>query len=177
VTTPIASHCFNLIFVEYKRELKATLSLLSRARREARRDPVPNAIIRLNFISLRGYAVARPLDRITANPAIMNGQPCLRGMRLKSCRWKRLDPAAPRSGATSLYSQLFTRCRMGRHSCEPVWTGHRERRSNSSVCAGQRPLYSRRRFSYITRGVRRIGPVGSSNSSRGYARSWSVPGR
>ena len=26
--------------------------------------------------------MARPLDRITANPAIMNGQPCLRGMRL-----------------------------------------------------------------------------------------------
>ncbi len=34
------------------------------------------------FISLRGYSVARPLNRITANPAIMNGQPGLRGMRL-----------------------------------------------------------------------------------------------
>ncbi len=29
-----------------------------------------------------GYAVARQLDRITVNPAIMNGQPCIRGMRL-----------------------------------------------------------------------------------------------
>jgi uncharacterized protein (DUF433 family) len=26
--------------------------------------------------------VARKLDRITVNPAIMNGQPCIRGMRL-----------------------------------------------------------------------------------------------
>jgi uncharacterized protein (DUF433 family) len=26
--------------------------------------------------------VARKLDRITINPAIMNGQPCIRGMRL-----------------------------------------------------------------------------------------------
>jgi uncharacterized protein (DUF433 family) len=26
--------------------------------------------------------VARQLDRITVNPAIMNGQPCVRGMRL-----------------------------------------------------------------------------------------------
>jgi uncharacterized protein (DUF433 family) len=26
--------------------------------------------------------VARQLDRITVNPAIMNGQPCIRGMRL-----------------------------------------------------------------------------------------------
>lgn len=36
----------------------------------------------MNFILLRGYAVARKLDRITVNPAIMNGQPCIRGMRL-----------------------------------------------------------------------------------------------
>ena len=49
---------------------------------EARPGPDANAIIELNFLLLRGYAVARPLDRITANPAIMNGQPCLRGMRL-----------------------------------------------------------------------------------------------
>jgi uncharacterized protein (DUF433 family) len=26
--------------------------------------------------------VARKLDRITINPAVMNGQPCIRGMRL-----------------------------------------------------------------------------------------------
>ena len=26
--------------------------------------------------------MARKLDRITVNPAIMNGQPCIRGMRL-----------------------------------------------------------------------------------------------
>jgi uncharacterized protein (DUF433 family) len=52
------------------------------SRVEARLGPVTNAIIELNFTLLRGYAVARPLDRITANPAIMNGQPCLRGMRL-----------------------------------------------------------------------------------------------
>ena len=31
---------------------------------------------------VRGYAVARKLDRITVDPAIMNGQPCIRGMRL-----------------------------------------------------------------------------------------------
>ena len=47
-----------------------------------RQDPLANAIINLKSITLRGSAVARPLDRITANPAIMNGQPCLRGMRL-----------------------------------------------------------------------------------------------
>jgi uncharacterized protein (DUF433 family) len=29
-----------------------------------------------------GFEVARKLDRITINPAIMNGQPCIRGMRL-----------------------------------------------------------------------------------------------
>lgn len=52
------------------------------SRVEARPGPDANAIIELNFLLLRGYAVARPLDRITANPAIMNGQPCLRGMRL-----------------------------------------------------------------------------------------------
>jgi uncharacterized protein (DUF433 family) len=28
------------------------------------------------------FHVARKLDRITINPAIMNGQPCIRGMRL-----------------------------------------------------------------------------------------------
>jgi uncharacterized protein (DUF433 family) len=39
-------------------------------------------MIQLDFILLRGYAVARQLDRITVNPAIMNGQPCIRGMRL-----------------------------------------------------------------------------------------------
>jgi len=36
----------------------------------------------LNFRWPRGGAVARKLDRITVNPAIMNGQPCIRGMRL-----------------------------------------------------------------------------------------------
>ena len=30
----------------------------------------------------RGYAVARKLERISVNPTIMNGQPCIRGMRL-----------------------------------------------------------------------------------------------
>jgi uncharacterized protein (DUF433 family) len=32
--------------------------------------------------ALEGLYVARKLDRITINPAIMNGQPCIRGMRL-----------------------------------------------------------------------------------------------
>jgi uncharacterized protein (DUF433 family) len=31
---------------------------------------------------LEGFYVARKLDRVTINPAIMNGQPCIRGMRL-----------------------------------------------------------------------------------------------
>ena len=31
---------------------------------------------------LRSIRVARKLDRITINPGIMNGQPCIRGMRL-----------------------------------------------------------------------------------------------
>ncbi len=30
----------------------------------------------------RSIRVARKLDRITINPEIMNGQPCIRGMRL-----------------------------------------------------------------------------------------------
>ena len=33
-------------------------------------------------IELRSTRVARKLDRITINPEIMNGQPCIRGMRL-----------------------------------------------------------------------------------------------
>lgn len=31
---------------------------------------------------LRSIRVAQKLDRITINPGIMNGQPCIRGMRL-----------------------------------------------------------------------------------------------
>jgi uncharacterized protein (DUF433 family) len=31
---------------------------------------------------LEDFHVAPKLDRITINPAIMNGQPCIRGMRL-----------------------------------------------------------------------------------------------
>lgn len=34
------------------------------------------------YLGLEANAVARQLDRITVNPAIMNGQPCIRGMRL-----------------------------------------------------------------------------------------------
>lgn len=34
------------------------------------------------FLGFGGYAVGRKLDRITVNPAIMNGQACIRGMRL-----------------------------------------------------------------------------------------------
>lgn len=30
--------------------------------------------------------MSRKLDRITVDPAIMNGQPCIRGMRLTVCR-------------------------------------------------------------------------------------------
>ena len=30
-----------------------------------------------------GLDVARKLDRITINPAVMNGQPCIRGMRMR----------------------------------------------------------------------------------------------
>ena len=33
-------------------------------------------------LQLEGLYVARKLDRVTINPAIMNGQPCIRGMRL-----------------------------------------------------------------------------------------------
>jgi uncharacterized protein (DUF433 family) len=33
------------------------------------------------FVS-EGFYVARKLDRVTISPAIMNGQPCIRGMRL-----------------------------------------------------------------------------------------------
>jgi len=32
--------------------------------------------------ALEGFYVARKLDRVTINPDIMNGQPCIRGMRL-----------------------------------------------------------------------------------------------
>jgi uncharacterized protein (DUF433 family) len=34
------------------------------------------------FLVPEDFHVARKLDRITINPAIMNGQPCIRGMRL-----------------------------------------------------------------------------------------------
>jgi uncharacterized protein (DUF433 family) len=32
--------------------------------------------------ALEDFTVPRKLDRITVNPAIMNGQPCIRGIRL-----------------------------------------------------------------------------------------------
>jgi uncharacterized protein (DUF433 family) len=49
------------------------------------RQPIPDDYHLVQFsaeLAFGGFNVARKLDRITINPAVMNGQPCIRGMRL-----------------------------------------------------------------------------------------------
>jgi uncharacterized protein (DUF433 family) len=51
--------------------------------------------------------VARKLDRITINPAIMNGQPCIRGMRLTVRRVVEATALYPdRNELKALYPEL-----------------------------------------------------------------------